>query len=109
MPVLEIEILNCLYKVACDTGEEVKLQELARKLDDKLKILASKSPGINDNKLLVIAALMLEDRVADLENEKLMTQLPQQKISTSSEEAVARTLKAVTDYVENLAIKVEKM
>ncbi len=108
MPIVEIDILGTPHRVACGEGEEDKLRVIAAGLDEKVREIASSSPSSTDLKILVLHSLKTEYELLELRNSQGHT--PQRSRSTEEQEDVlAKTLEAVTDYVEALANKVEKL
>ena len=53
------------YPVACNEGEEQRIGELARYVDGKVKSFAKDLGQIGEARLLVLAALVLADELAD--------------------------------------------
>jgi cell division protein ZapA len=53
------------YPVACDAGEEARITELARYIDDKVKGFARDFGQIGEARLLVMAALLVADELAE--------------------------------------------
>jgi cell division protein ZapA len=62
MPQVSIQIANRTYDLACGDGEEQRVQELARYVDEKFVELRRQMPqGTPEVKLMVLTALMLAD------------------------------------------------
>jgi cell division protein ZapA len=53
------------YPIACNEGEEQRIGELARYVDAKVKSFARDLGQIGEARLLVLAALVLADELAD--------------------------------------------
>ena len=53
------------YPVACNDGEEQRIGELARYVDDKVKGFAREFGPVGEARLLVLAALVLADELAE--------------------------------------------
>lgn len=53
------------YPVACNDGEEERIGELARYVDDKVKGFAREFGPVGEARLLVLAALVLADELAE--------------------------------------------
>ena len=53
------------YPVACNEGEERRIEELGRYIDAKVKIFVRELGQIGEARLLVLAALVLADELAD--------------------------------------------
>lgn len=69
MAQVSISINGRPYTVACEDGQEPRLQELAAALDEEVSGLASAIGQVGDTRLLVIAGLSLVDRMSDLVSE----------------------------------------
>lgn len=66
MAQVSISINGRPYTVACEDGQEPRLQELAAALDAEVSDLASAIGQVGDTRLLVITGLSLVDRMSDL-------------------------------------------
>lgn len=109
MPIVTLKINNVAYQVACGDGEEAHLEHLARSLEEKVKKIG-KSNKANDNKILLLAALMLEDEVFELKQQVAKkTTIDEKEINLIREKTSAHTLDAITEYVNNLVSKLEKI
>jgi cell division protein ZapA len=58
------------YPIACNEGEEQRIAELARYVDAKVKTFARELGQIGEARLLVLAALVLADELADAQSGK---------------------------------------
>lgn len=65
MAQVEITINKRPYQVACDDGQEEHLQQLGIFLDRKVEELVSSVGQVGDARLLVMAALLISDELAD--------------------------------------------
>lgn len=63
---VDIQLLGRPYSVACEAGEEKRLETLAGYLDTKLRTLAGSMSSATESRLFMLAALMLADEVYDL-------------------------------------------
>lgn len=59
------------YPVACDEGEQARITELARYVDAKVRGFARELGQIGEARLLVLAALVLADELADAQAGKI--------------------------------------
>ncbi len=66
MAKLDVVINNRSYSVACEDGQEERLQALARAVDQKVGELARAVGQIGDARLLVMASLLIADELDDL-------------------------------------------
>ncbi len=65
MAQVTITINGRNYPVACDAGEEKRIGELARSVDEKVKGFARESGPAGEARLLLLAALVLADELAE--------------------------------------------
>lgn len=69
MAHVSISINGRPYTVACEDGQEPRLNELAVALDAEVKGLAGAIGQVGDSRLLVISGLSLIDQLSDLRTE----------------------------------------
>jgi cell division protein ZapA len=65
MPEVHLTINGRSYPVSCDEGQQPRLKELAQYLDRKTAEFAGKLGQIGEARLLVLAALVITDELAD--------------------------------------------
>jgi len=65
MPQMNIVINGHSYPVACNPGEEERLQALAAIVDDRVSRLAAGLGQIGETKLLLMASILLADELAE--------------------------------------------
>lgn len=66
MAQVTITINSREYAVACEDGQEVRIYQLARILDEKAKLLTQGVGQINENMLLAMVGLLLADELSEL-------------------------------------------
>lgn len=66
MPELDIKIGGKVFQVSCQAGEERLLQTAAAYLDAEAQPLVAHAPRLPEAKMLLMAGLMLADRMAEL-------------------------------------------
>ena len=72
--VVEIHINNQTYKVACSAGEEAHIKDLALIINTEVLNLVDNLGQVGENRLLLMASLMIADKLSTLENKKPMNQ-----------------------------------
>ena len=65
MPQVSITINGRAYPVACNDGEEERIRELARGIDAKVAAFARQVGQAGEARLLVLAALVMADELAE--------------------------------------------
>jgi cell division protein ZapA len=77
MAEVAITIAGRIYRLACDDGEEERLGELGRALEERITTLRGALGEVGDMRLVVMAGITLIDEAQDLvrENERLQTEM----------------------------------
>jgi cell division protein ZapA len=65
MPEIHLTVNGRSYPVACEEGQETRIKELALYLDRKTSEFVTKLGQIGEARLLVLAALVITDELAD--------------------------------------------
>jgi cell division protein ZapA len=65
MPLVNVMVNSRAYTIACDEGEEPHLKDLALHVDAKVKELAGTVGQVGDQKLLLMAAVLITDELFD--------------------------------------------
>ena len=66
MPSISVKINGKTYRMACDEGEESRLEALARKFDSYVDELKGSFGEIGDQRLTVMAGIMVTDELTEL-------------------------------------------
>ena len=96
MAQVTITINNREYGVACEDGQEVRIIQLSRMLDEKAKLLTANSQQVNENMLLAMVGLLVADELMEARKE----------LNALKDDANQRTNpqdKHVTDHVSETA------
>ena len=72
MSQVSITINKRTYTVACDDGQEGHLHSLAANVDGRIAELVAGMGQIGDQRLLVMASLLLADELEDVKSENLL-------------------------------------
>ncbi|MEM8773804.1 MAG: cell division protein ZapA [Pseudomonadota bacterium] len=119
MPDVEVHIGGRTFEVACQEGEEHYLQSAARMLDEEAALLSSEVGRIPEAKMLLMAGLMLADKVAGAtdrlreaedkmaEKEAELNQLRQADHPEPQRVEVPVVPDSVTDAMAEIAARVE--
>lgn len=113
MPLVNVMVNARAYTIACDEGEEEHLKSLAAYVDDKVRELLGTVGQVGDQRLLLMAALLIADENHDLA-QRLEAQMQQSdavsqaevvKHRDKSETAAAEALEAAAQRLEDVAAK----
>jgi len=69
MPLVNVMVNNRAYTIACDDGEEDHLRSLAGHVDVKVKELLASVGQVGDQRLLLMAALLIADEHHEAANQ----------------------------------------
>ena len=69
MTELEISIGGRLFSVACDVEEQEKVKEAALLINEEADSIQSQLGRLPESKMLLLSALMIADRLVDVETE----------------------------------------
>ncbi len=98
MAQITVTINGRSYPVACNEGEERRIDELARYVDGKVKSFVRELGQIGEARLLLLAALVLADELADAHSAPGQEK-PRNGLGAEDERVAAG--------VENLALRIE--
>ena len=111
------------YGIACDSGQEQRVQQLGRYIDQRLQELSNGSGANNKAQLMVLTALVLADEVFDLKDHLHRVANTNQQPREIVKEVVKEVVKGppiyqglapaeekeITEAISKLAAKVEKL
>ena len=69
MTELEISIGGRIFSVACDNEEQEKVKEAAALINEEADTIQSQLGRLPESKMLLLSALMIADRLVDVEKE----------------------------------------
>lgn len=111
MAQVDISINGQSYSIACDDGQEAHLVRLAQYVDNRVKeLVAAVGPHVGDNRLLVMASLLIADELSDSysELESLRTSNEGIVKRMEAEESLTGLLDGVADRLETIAERVQQ-
>ncbi|MFZ5792811.1 MAG: cell division protein ZapA [Pseudomonadota bacterium] len=85
------------YEIACDDGQEERLHTLGAELDRRVSELARRLGPVNDNRLLVMAALIIADELA----------AARASADASAQRAAERDAAAAADAVDGIVRRID--
>jgi cell division protein ZapA len=109
MAQLTITVNGRAYDLACENGEEERLLSLARAVDRQVGALAARSGPVDETRLMLMASLVLADRLDDAlgELEALRRKPPTALPPGFSESELVADLEALADRIEEIAARLE--
>lgn len=112
MAAVIVNIAGRTYRLSCDDGQEPRLEQLARYVENKILSMRDSFKEIGEPRIVVMAALAIADEAEDSRNKAETT--GQEVISLRAElEAAQKALAAmeakVTRAVEDTAERLEAL
>ena len=105
MQQVSVTINGRAYPVACDEGDEERIQALARLIDGKVGNFARQVGQAGEARLLVLAALVLADELA--EAKEALQHAPAGRAEAGDSKAIASGVERLAARVEAVAAKLE--
>ena len=105
MQQVSVTINGRAYPVACDDGDEERIQALARMIDGKVGNFARQVGQAGEARLLVLAALVLADELA--EAKEALQHAPGGRAEVGESKAIAVGVERLAARVEAVAAKLE--
>ena len=112
MAQVTITINSREYAVACEDGQEVRILQLARLLDEKAKLLTEASGQVNENMLLAMVGLLLADELSELKKNGAApaeTQPANAALSEEIDAGLAEKINQIAQEINSVAKKIESM
>jgi len=117
MPLVNVMVNSRAYTIACDTGEEEHLKELAAHVDAKVRELTGSIGQVGDQKLMLMAAVLITDELfeararldghAKKEGELSNTQTELNRRADQAEQAAASALEDAAKRLESIVEKLK--
>ncbi len=114
MAEISITINGRNYGIACDDGQERRVQELARYVDVRLREIARAGGATNESHLLVLTTIILADEIADMKASGV-PMIQQQatpvgvRMSDEDEEAIVSAIDLLASRIDAIAGSLQKL
>ena len=111
MTELEISIGGRIFSVACETEEEEKVKRAAALLNEEADSIQTQLGRLPEAKMLLLSALMIADRLVDVESDSKILQERSEDFSNikNKNEELERQKNALQNDYQKLEKFVEKM
>lgn len=108
MAQVALDINGRRYEMACDDGQEERLRRVGHFLDQRVRALARQVGPVGENRLLLMAALMVSDEMLDVaENPNARGDLAKGFPESSEQAKIADVLDGVAERIERIAAHLE--
>lgn len=112
MAEVNIKINGRQFGIACDDGQEQRVQDLAAYVDAKLKEIASVGGATNESHLLVLTSLVMADEMFDLKDAAANNNkapLGGLQITKEDESDIVGAIDQMADRIEAIAGNLQKI
>ena len=118
MTELEISIGGRTFSVACDNEEQEKVREAAALINEEADAIQSTLGRLPESKMLLLSALMIADRLVDLESESkvfkeksedLLQVKNKNKELEQKRNSIEGDYQKLEKFVEKMLVKLEKV
>jgi cell division protein ZapA (FtsZ GTPase activity inhibitor) len=123
MPNLELAIGQSKYTINCDSGEEKKIIDLSKKLNERVNGLSLALRGADEKTILMLCALNCEADLDDVVNnqgifkeENSQLEAPEvdheeidEKINSMIEDRLTKHIEDTTQYISNLTNRIKNL
>ncbi len=111
MSEVTLKINNRGYSLACDEGQEARINELGHFVDGRLQGIAASGAATNESHLLVLTSLVLADEIYELRDEvaqmnNYIRQLQDGRSAPERQGMSSQEEKLIVDAIEHLADKI---
>lgn len=106
MAQVTITINSREFAVACEDGQEVRIMQLARMLDDKAKLITQSLGQVNENMLLAMVGLLLADEINEL---KRPGSGEQKTAATVEASRIVEIDKALSEQIKKLSEEIKSV
>ncbi len=103
MPQVTVTIDNKAYRMACDDGQEEHLVGLAERFDRYVGHLKGSFGEIGDQRLTVMAGIMIMDELSELEKRLQGLDSEMETLRNTRDEALAKANDHETSLAQTLA------
>lgn len=113
MAQVTITINSREYAVACEDGQEVRIMQLSRLLDEKARMITGGSLQVNENMLLAMVGLLLADELTELKKRHIPAAAPAPTVDNSRlldmDASLAEKLQNLAQEINSVAKKIESL
>ncbi len=113
MAQVTITINSREYAVACEDGQEVRIIQLSRLLDEKARMITGGSLQVNENMLLAMVGLLLADELSELKKGHIPAAAPASAVDNSRllemDGSLAENLQNLAKEINSVAKKIESL
>ena len=96
------------FTLACDAGEEPRIEALAQKLNDRYQTMSQAFSGAGPQMIMAVTALMMQDELEQLP-QKANEPIASEALAHSEENIEKQVNTRLTQIIHELASKIETL
>jgi cell division protein ZapA len=108
MPQVEITVNGRRHMVQCGAGEEGRVRQLAAYVDRQVADLARGQTQVGDARLLLMASLLVADKLSDAFDEIKQLKAANEERSDDAERRAAAVVEDVAQQLDAIAAQLER-
>jgi cell division protein ZapA len=108
MPMVEIMVNGRRHMVQCGEGEEGRVRQLASYVDRQVADLARGQTQLGDARLLLMASLMVADKLSDAFDEIKQLRAALEQRTDDAEQRAAAVVEQVAAQLDAIAVQLER-
>jgi cell division protein ZapA len=105
---VSVTINGRIYQIACDDGQEANLTRLADYVDKRVGELVAAVGQVGDDRLLVMASLLVADELSDAATRLDGLDGPDDSGGPGDQEAMIANIDTLAERIENIAQRLEQ-
>lgn len=110
MAEVSVAIHGKTYGIACDDGQEKRVQDLAKYVDIRLREIAGAGAASNESHLLVLTALVMADEVFDMKTSAGGPAAPvDERLSEDDEQMIVDAINHLAARIDSVADRLQKI
>ena len=113
MATVTISINSREYAIACEDGQERRILQLSRLLDEKAQLLTQGTSQISENMLLAMVALLLADELSETQKGGAAAAPTPPPLDTSKltalDQDLSKQIKSLDERLKSLAKIIESL
>ena len=106
MAIVTITINSREYGISCEDGQEVRIIQLARILDEKAKMITTGVSQVNENMLLTMVGLILADEISEL---KKNAAEPKPIVDTVDKKGLLEVDSEIASKIKNISQEIKSI
>lgn len=108
MPKLTVTLYGREYQLACQEGQERRVQELVNVVEQRMRAVASSVGNTTENRLFMLTCMMLADEMMEMRETRRPAQqtAPAPTVTAQEEEYLLGAIAHLHDRLEHLTAAV---